>query len=223
MKVVALTEGVLISMLHNNLKLATTVLLMVAALGRSAVQICQTEAAEPPNAPRKTKKADREKKTIAKDERSPSDKERLQGKWKIISTIHDGKKEMRDDTDMETITVKGSTIKYIFTFQKDGETETKVFYFRFRLDETTNPKVVDLVEGEVEELFDPTEWDKRFEDADQRKEGIYSIEGDTWTVCMSRKIGERPLAIESKPGSDNSLSVLMRELPQEERKKDAEP
>jgi RNA polymerase sigma factor (sigma-70 family) len=92
-KVAALTEGVLKSMFLTKLKIASAVLLVVAALSGTAGLIYQTQAAEQPEALRaEDKKGDKEKQPAAKkDERPKSDKERDRIlRWKIVFNTTDG-------------------------------------------------------------------------------------------------------------------------------------
>ncbi len=140
-----------------------------------------------------------------KDEKPRPDKERLQGTWKVVSTVDDGEEAKEED---ECWTIKDKTIR-VQSKSRRGEETTN--FLRFRLEETTNPRLMDVVEGEANDLFDTAEWDKRFEDADQRLEGIYSLAGDTLTICLSRNKGDRPTTFESKQGSDYILVVLKRE------------
>ena len=60
----------------------------------------------------------------------------------------------------------------------------------------------------------------RIQDADERKEGIYALDDDTLTICVSRQKGDRPTVFVSKPGSDYILFVLKREGPKDEQKGD---
>jgi uncharacterized protein (TIGR03067 family) len=147
-----------------------------------------------------------------KDDMPKPDKEQLQGTWKIVSGVEDGKKDMYVGGEW---TFKGTTIKAVFPANPYSGAVTE--YFRFRLDETTNPKAIDLVHGKADDLFDTAKFDKRFDKPDERKEGIYSITRDKLAICVSGKKGERPTAFESKKGSDCFLIVLKREPDDDEK------
>jgi uncharacterized protein (TIGR03067 family) len=215
-KVAALTEGVLKTMFLTKVKVVM-VLLLVASLSGAAGLIYRTQAAEQPPARRATEKADKGKQPIAtkKAEKPKPDKERLQGTWKIVSSVDDG--ERHESEVGGEWTFKDTTIKAMSPAKKNTGAFTS--YLRFRLDEATNPKVIDLVEGKADDLFDTAKFDKRLDDADERKEGIYSLDGDTLKICISRTKGERPTAFESKEGSTYILWTLRRERPKDEEEK----
>jgi uncharacterized protein (TIGR03067 family) len=204
----ALTEGVVRSMLLTKWKLVL-VLALIAALGGAAGLVYQTPAAEPPQTPRAEERADtRTPPVAAKDKKPRPDRERLQGTWKMVSYVDDGEKdeELGDEWD-----INDRTIKAIAPAKRKRGAYTS--YLRFRLDETTHPRLIDLVEGKADDLFDPAAFDRRLDDADARKEGIYAFAGDTLRMCISRKKGERPTAFASKRGSDCILIVLQRVRP----------
>lgn len=180
------------------------VLLVVAALSGSAGLIYQIQAAEQPKGQRATAKAD-------EDEKPRPDKERLQGTWKLIC-------KDKGFVDGEW-TIKGTTIKVAVQMREEKEPEdrTWTWYHRFRLDETTNPKRIVLIEGEADDLFDIAQWDKQFDDVNQQSEGIYSIDGDNLKICVSPcKANGRPTSFESKK---HILIVLKRETPRSCRNK----
>jgi RNA polymerase sigma-70 factor (ECF subfamily) len=157
------------------------------------------------------KNPDREKQPAAKTDAKPkTDKERLQGTWKIVSMV-EGK-------DSEEIvgewTFKETTIK-VQSQSKDMKTGATTSYLRFRLDETANPKRIDLVEAKADDLFDTAELDRRLDDADERREGIYSLDGDTLKIRIGGKNGERPTTCESEQGSKHRLIVLKKESPKD--------
>src|SRR5262249_21795062 len=116
---------------------------------------------------------DKQPVAVKKDEKPKPDKEQLQGTWKIVTSVDDGKKDESEAGDEWTF--KDTTVKVVSPAKKNTGAFTS--YLRFRLDETTKPKVIDLVEGKADDLFDTAKFDKRLDDADERKEGIYSIAG----------------------------------------------
>lgn len=212
--VAALTEGVVKAMLLTKLKSITAVMLVVASLCGAAGLIYPMQAAEQTRTPRATENADKETQPAVKRQRKlRPDKEQLQGTWKIVSTVDDGKE---DESEVgEKWTFKDRTIKAKFPATKNSEF---TFYYRFRLDDTTNPKQFHFVEGNADDLFDIAAFDKRLDDVDKRNEGIYSITGDTLKICISRTKGERPTAFESKEGSDYILCTFQRHNPTDEKK-----
>ncbi len=209
-KVAALTEGVLKTMFLKKLKTSTAGLLLVfAVLGGGAGLHYRTQAAEQPQAVEQkaqqaTEKANKGKQTAdRKDEKPKLDMERLQGAWKVASVVEDGKKE---DEDVE----KGTVWTFRDTTLKIRQTKGVVTeFYRFKLDETTKPKSIDMVE-----------WDKEFDDADERKEGVYSLDGDTLKICLSLTKGDRPTALASKEGSGYFLWTLKRDRPKAGEKSD---
>lgn len=203
--VTALTEGVLKAMTVSKLKTATAVVLVVVALCGATIMISRTQAEELPIA----KKAVDAKPDPLRGKKAAPDKERLQGKWKIIKVVIDGK-ETHDGTDeKDEMTINDATIR-AKNRPTPGEDRIATTYSRFRLTENTNPKSIDVVEGEADDLFDMNEFDKRFDDPDERIKGIYSIEGDTLTMCLSPKKTQRPSSFESKAGSGCILLVFKR-------------
>jgi RNA polymerase sigma factor (sigma-70 family) len=206
-KVAALTEGVLKAMLLAKLKTSAAVLFMLGMVAFGLLTVGKEGLQA---------RAEQEKRPDArKDEKPRSDKERVQGTWKMVSCVADGEK---DEDFRDVWTVKETTIKAMSPAKEKSGAFTS--YIRFRLDETTNPKLIDLVEGQADDLFDTAKFDKRLDDADQRKEGIYSIAGDTLTICIGRKKGERPTTFVSKKGSGYLLIVLKREKNKEEKRKE---
>lgn len=192
-KVAALTEGVLKAMLMYKLKAATVVLAVLATLCSITGLIYRSQAGEPSKA----------EKPAEKDEKVKSDKERLQGEWEIVSLMFNGN-GLKADQKMTTF--KGDTLRFRTPFPKSITS-----YCRFRLDESKTPKSIDRVGGVADDLFDLTEFDKRFDDLKQRELGIYVIDGDTLRLCFSEYDDPvRPTRFESKQGSRTTLYVFKR-------------
>jgi RNA polymerase sigma factor (sigma-70 family) len=163
------------------------------------------------------KKAAQEGQRDAKHRGKPeSDKERLQGMWKIVTTIDDGQERKAETGAVEVWTVKETTV--LFRTRSREAMSNLQGVGRFRLDETTRPKRIDMVEPkELEDLLELSKLDQQLGEAGERAEGIYSIQGDTLRICVSRKKGVRPTAFESKKGSDSILWILHRESPKDSR------
>jgi RNA polymerase sigma-70 factor (ECF subfamily) len=117
-----------------------------------------------------------------------SDKELIQGTWKVISAADGGQKFEGENTrviiDRETLTIL-----------KAGD--QKELAATYELDPTQKPKWIDLTAG------------------DRKMLGIYELAGDTLKICVNeRPNGERSTAFVSEPDSPNDLLfVLKREKP----------
>jgi RNA polymerase sigma factor (sigma-70 family) len=205
-RVAELTEGVLRTMRLTRLSVVL-VLVPLAALGGMAGLSYQTwgRGAEhvesgPPS-------------TARKDRPVKSDEERLQGIWKIVSTVDDGSQRKPQEQAVDLWVIKDRTI-LVKARSKDATRFQGCA--RFRLDPMATPRRIDLTEPRVEEdLLDLQALDKHLEDPDHRAEGVYSIDGDTLTICVARKKRERPSTFESRKGSDRVLWIFKREKPAE--------
>ena len=115
------------------------------------------------------------------------DLKRMQGKWKFVERIIDGKKVDQK----ATWTFSGNEIIY----GPDSDRRAVL-----KLDATTKPKTFD---------FDHVSKDGKIID---KVLGIYEIEGDTFKICVTipGKSAARPKAFESKEGSGHTLTVLQR-------------
>ena len=115
------------------------------------------------------------------------DLKRMQGEWRFVGRIIDGKKTDQNGTwtfsGNEIIYSRGVSIRAIL-----------------KLDATTEPKTFDV---------DHVSKDGKIED---KSLGIYEIEGDTFKICVTipGKSAARPKAFESKEGSGHTLTVLQR-------------
>jgi uncharacterized protein (TIGR03067 family) len=131
------------------------------------------------------------------DKQVKSDEEQLQGTWKIVSTVDGGEhvKEVGEWT-FQDLKIKTMT-------QRNG---LKLWgRMRFQINSRTKPKGIDVVAegvGDDDALLNLAssgwEMDKRFFH-EQRLQGIYSLEGDTLSICVSRKSDERPTAFKEGP------------------------
>lgn len=115
----------------------------------------------------------------------------LEGEWSMVSGSANGQpmpKEM---------------VKTGKRVAKDGETTISMngqLYFKakFKIDPTKKPKTIDytMTEG-------PTKGKTHL--------GLYEIDGDTVKFCFAAPGKERPTKLESKEGSEQTLSVWKRE------------
>ena len=116
-----------------------------------------------------------------------TDLDKIQGKWKIVSAVFDGK------------AVPKSEVAYwifegeeILTLDSNGNVGPQPG--DYRLDENHEPGWIDLdiVSGKPDLA-------------------IYELNGDTLRICLSSVAGKRPTAFDSKAGSRNAVMVLKRE------------
>jgi RNA polymerase sigma factor (sigma-70 family) len=131
------------------------------------------------------------------DKQVKSDEEQLQGTWKIVSTV-DGGEKVKETGEW---TFKDMKIKTVT--QRSG---MKLWgHIRFQINSRTKPKEFDVVAegvGDDDSLLELAssgwEMDRRFFN-EARMQGIYSIEGDTLKICISRNSDERPTAFKEGP------------------------
>jgi uncharacterized protein (TIGR03067 family) len=170
--------------------------------------IYRAQAAEQPKARRAAEKDGKEKPLAAKKDRKPKpDEERLRGTWKLVGGAEDGKKGKAEDGDLDAvITVRGETLHMKVTAREGGTPVTDRF-FVFRLDATTTPKSIDLAD-----------WQKGLEDNDEVIEGVYSLDDDTFTICLGfgalsegRENKDRPTRLEPKKGSKTTAWTFKKE------------
>jgi uncharacterized protein (TIGR03067 family) len=114
------------------------------------------------------------------------DLRKLQGKWKFVERVLDGKKG-----DLKgTWTIAGNKVSY-------GANSD--LWAVIKLNPTTRPKALDFDHIST----DPAKVVKGIK-------AIYDVEGDTFKICVATKGKERPKAFESKEGSGHVLTVLKR-------------
>jgi uncharacterized protein (TIGR03067 family) len=120
---------------------------------------------------------------------SKKDLDRMQGDWAAESMVRDGQQFPDEDAQAYFRTIKGDSYT-VFRFSKAAGKGT------MKLDATKNPKTVDFTPdgGKSPPLA-----------------GIYSLEGDTLTLCYGLPGKPRPTKLASEPDSGNTLSVWKRE------------
>lgn len=115
------------------------------------------------------------------------DKDQLQGGWQAVG-IEAGGQDLGEDAakmlDM-TITIKGDKYKAKSTREDEEGTIT--------LDAKKDPKTIDF---NIE----------TGNDKDKKQLGIYTLDGDTWRICIGRPGGERPK--EMKSTAENGIAVI---------------
>ena len=125
----------------------------------------------------------------AADDANKVDLDRLQGKWKVIGRVFDGK--------------PGKTGGFwVIDGHKLHYNEAKTDYAILKLDTTQKPKAFTF-----EQVFEnETSSDK----GNEWGKGIYEIDGDTARFCVATHGKERPKTFESKAGTGQVLTVLQR-------------
>ena len=119
-------------------------------------------------------------------EKADPDQANLEGSWRVVSTTTNG----REDTD-----IKGLQ----FTFRKDQlvlpEPGNKAEEVLYRLDSAKTPKQLDF-----ELTIFKTDWVL----------GIYQLDKDTLTYCLSSGDNKRPDKFEAPEGSGRTLLKMER-------------
>lgn len=195
-KVAALMEGVVKAMFVTKIKSVLAVALLAGlTLGGAAGMICRAQAGEKP----KVGKPDAKRAKAGagkKREKVESDDEQFQGVWTLIEAAGDGKRGKVEDHKIEAmLTVKRGTLH--IKASQDGRTVMDQF-FVYKLDPAAAVKMIDLAD-----------WKKGFEEKEEIIEGVYTIDGDTFSFCfgegalsgsgMAKRI--RPDSLETKEGS----------------------
>ena len=119
----------------------------------------------------------------------PTDLDKLQGTWNVISLEADGQMMPATVFNGAKIVIKGTKFKSIgMGATYEGAVE---------LDSSTKPKAFDL-------LF--TAGHARGD----RNLGIYKLVGDRWTICLATRGNERPGKFAATPGTGFALETLER-------------
>jgi RNA polymerase sigma factor (sigma-70 family) len=133
-----------------------------------------------------------------KPPKSVSDRDKLQGTWRIVEVIVDGQPARRQNpTEEANMVVQGDQMSLVAL--PEGK---KVKEFRFKIDPAKMPKAIDLSV--------PTDQAKG-----KTGHGIYELEGDRWKLCFPQDDNaakERPTSFKSEAGSRLVLMTLKREV-----------
>jgi uncharacterized protein (TIGR03067 family) len=130
---------------------------------------------------------------LAQDEATKKDMNQIQGSWRLVSRERDGKADPADVIKDILMTHKGDA--FTFNQSSSGAGATKG---TFKLDASKSPKAIDRIPA----------------DGPQKGKtlmGIYKLEGDTLTLCVSVEGKDRPMEFAAKPKSGLVLSVWKRE------------
>lgn len=124
---------------------------------------------------------------FARDD-AKSEQDKLQGNWTIMADERDGQPVSTD---------KGAKVTFTndkFVTASGGKTLRQG---SIKLDPTKKPKTIDVTytEGEFK--------GKTFH-------GVYTLEGDTWTICYNLTGDERPKEVPTKAGKGQLLFHLQR-------------
>jgi len=113
------------------------------------------------------------------------------GSWSIEAVTLGGQPLPLPDSEMKTITftAEGKVIREGAGKTEDGGTIT--------VDLKKTPHEIDVVEAGGQQMG-------------QTGKGIFKVEGDTITICMTIGDGERPTKFESPAGSQNILFTMKR-------------
>jgi uncharacterized protein (TIGR03067 family) len=124
----------------------------------------------------------------AADEKTDADNKSITGTWTPVSLELAGEKRDAGETDAAPATFKDGKV-----LMKDEE------IFSYKLDASTEPKIIDLTK-----LKDP--------DKDQVLEGIYKFDGEMLIICLWTGMGTkaRPSEFATKAGDNFVLVVLKR-------------
>ena len=121
--------------------------------------------------------------TAARDDQS--DREKMQGKWRIVRCEFSGRNQDQAVGVEDTI----SDARWLRPNRRTAE-------YRLKLDSTKDPKSVDLSADRL---------------GDQTLKGIYSLDGDRLTICYSYDPrGPRPAEFKTTEGTNVYLYVLER-------------
>src|SRR5262249_9894368 len=122
-------------------------------------------------------------------EEAKAEQAKVQGNWRMVSLEQDGKANDSPPEALSKISFRGDRI-----FLDKNEV------FAFRLDPSTDPKIIDF------STLDKGNKGRTFE-------GIYRLEGDTLTICFSTRedIRERPAGFATRGGNNLVMVTLRRE------------
>ena len=119
--------------------------------------------------------------------------DKLEGNWSCTSAVVNGKPLAESTVQLLRLTLTGE--RYITRKGQDV-----LFDSTYSTDTGQNLKQIDIL---------GTEGDLKGKNA----QGIYSLAGDTLTICYTMPGKQRPAAFESAPGSEAQLTTWKRQAP----------
>jgi uncharacterized protein (TIGR03067 family) len=132
-----------------------------------------------------------------KEEAARADLDRIQGTWKLVSVLDQGREQPMPDGIRVVITSDALTTVY----PKDGENKDgEKRGWKYTIDPSKNPKEMDWF---VEETPGQT----------IHQPAIYVLDGATLKICSAAQGKPRPTKFESKRGDFGGLWVLERVAP----------
>jgi RNA polymerase sigma factor (sigma-70 family) len=200
-RAIALSQGVLRTMMLTKMKIIGALVLAVTMLGGGgagwlAFRAPAAELSVP----------------VAKaDDKSNDDNEAIQGAWKVTG-VEVGGKEAPDDVQIKNMKSSKWVItadKITISLPKQGKQDAS-----YKLDATKKPKHLD---------FKPL--DGPASEKGKTGHGVYSLEGDVLKICMpgSPDTDERPTELATKEGGKAMLITLKREKPAKDKPKEDKP
>lgn len=132
----------------------------------------------------------------SKQEEAAKELEKLEGKWRFVAIVSEGKGIPEDVVKAARLTISGKR----FTLQMNTETHTGII----TLNPSAYPKTIDVTYNSGPERG-------------KKALGIYELEYSKLKVCMGIVGATRPAKFESKPQSGHVLETLVREKPTAQR------
>lgn len=129
----------------------------------------------------------------AQDDASKEEQKKLEGAWRLISRETDGKADPADK--IKDIVMVNDGQNFVFRGSASGSGAMKG---TFKVDASKKPKAMDRV---------PADGPRK----GKTLLGIYNLEGDMLTICVSIAGKERPTTFATKENSGLLLSVFKRE------------
>ena len=123
------------------------------------------------------------------DSATKKDLEGLQGTWRLLSAMEDGKSLAEDKVKQTTVVIKDHTFRFPH-LAEDATSKAGTI----KLDARKKPKQMDTVSSEKEVML-----------------GIYELEGDGYRVCFAPVGKARPSEFTSKSGSGTIQQVWERQ------------